>query len=211
MPHYNLEPDEFEIRQEAGVSLYNGGEFESISEIVLTNRHLVLVDSTGVFNIQYYAKYCPLEEITYYQGFPQVTVARIRDREVVQVPFESEAVCFYLHNGNSKRWANAIKQAALGDFEGIAQKDAVIEQVEDLADGAAGIASAIGGGIVGSIVGGIGGIASQVIGNADPTKKRKDLDAAPANRGKCQGCHAPLDGRSGMTVTCEYCGTKQTL
>lgn len=216
MLHYNLEPGEFEIRQESSVYLWSSGEKEPIKEIVLTNKHLILVDSTGVFNVRYYAKYCPLSDIVRYQGIPQVTTARIRADKVLHIPFEDETISLTVEN--AKAWANAIQQAAMGNLEEIAQKDAAIEQVANIADGAKDVASAIGGGLAGTIVGGIGAFATSAIEQAglggiipDSPNKKKDSQGQPAANAKCQGCHAPLSGRKGIEVTCEYCGTKQTL
>ncbi|MDO5335656.1 MAG: hypothetical protein Q4F23_06290, partial [Coriobacteriia bacterium] len=138
----------------------------------------------------------------------------IRDERVLHIPFEDETVSLVFSNNPpaAKKWADAIKQAAQGNIEGIAQKDAVVEQVSSLAEGARGIATALGGGLAGSIVGSIGAVMTSVAGNAPiDEKKPEPSKTSTSSRMVCLGCHAPLSGQPGREVTCEYCGTTQTL
>lgn len=198
MDEYNLEPGEFVIMQEASVVLLEGSGEERLDELVLTNRNLVLVNtaSQGLFKRTRYLKRCPLEKIANPNGIPQAISSKCKNDYRLQVVFADETIALRFPSNpkrTSERWAEGIRNAALGNLSDIRTEDVLPPEVADLVDGAKGLFSAV----------------------LPSGKKRRGSNGAaqrPASTTiKCVGCHAPLTGRVGETVTCAYCDTKQTL
>lgn len=198
MDEYNLEPGEFTIMQESSVILLDRSGEERLDEVVLTNKNLVLVNtaSQGLFKRTRYLKRCPLERIASPNGIPQAIVSKHKNDYRLQVVFDDETVALRFPANpkrTAERWAEGIRNAALGNLSGIRTEDVLPPEVADLVDGAKGIFGAV-------FAGG------KKQSNAPEASKR------PARiTKKCVGCHAPLTGRAGETVTCAYCDTKQTL
>ncbi len=197
MEDYNLEPGEFVIMQEAPAELHSGSDIDRLDEVVLTNRHLILVCSqpTGLFQKRRLLKRCPLEQTLDSQGFPQVVTTQLRDKNILQVLFQGENVSIAFPNKAKQtveRWAAGIRDAAVGNLGEIRTADVIPDELADFVDGAKNV--------VGSIFG----------KKAAPAAAPRVAARATVAR-KCQGCHAPLSGRTGDTVVCAYCDTKQTL
>lgn len=194
MDEYNLEPGEFVIMQEASVKLDDG---ESLDELVLTNQNLVLVNtmSRGLFKREKFVKRCPLTRIRQTGGAPQAMATKYRDSYYLQVVFDDETISLSFPSNpkrTAERWAEGIRNAALGDLAGIRTEETLPPEIAGFVDGARDV--------FGSIFAGSAG------------KKTESRPSAPTRvNGKCVGCHAPLSGRQGETVTCPYCDTKQTL
>lgn len=198
MDEYNLEPGEFTIMQESSVILLDRSGEERLDEVVLTNKNLVLVNtaSQGLFKRTRYLKRCPLDRIASPNGIPQAIASKHKNDYRLQVVFDDETIALRFPANpkrTAERWAEGIRNAALGNLSGIRTEDVLPPEVADLVDGAKGIFGAV-------FAGG---------------KKRSNTPEAskrPARiTKKCVGCHAPLTGRAGETVTCAYCDTKQTL
>lgn len=199
MDDYNLEPGEFVVMQEASVTLLQGRNDEPLDELVLTNRHLILVNtaSQGLFKRTRYLKRCPLSSIVGTRdGDPQVLVSKYRNDYRLQVVFNDEAISLRFPSNpkrTAERWTESVRSAALGDLSNIKTEDYLPPEVANLVDTAKGAFGAI---------------------FAD--SGRHTEQAAESKRGssvttRCVGCHAPLFGRAGSTVTCPYCDTQQTL
>ena len=198
MDEYNLEPGEFTIMQESSVTLLDRSGEERLDEVVLTNKNLVLVNtaSQGLFKRTRYLKRCPLDKIASPNGVPQAIASKHKNDYRLQVVFDDETISLRFPANpkrTAERWAEGIRNAALGNLSGIRTEDVLPPEVADLVDGAKGIFGAV-------FAGG---------------KKQPNTPEAPKRPAritkKCVGCHAPLTGCAGETVTCAYCDTKQTL
>ena len=198
MDEYNLEPGEFTIMQESSAILLDRSGEERLDEVVLTNKNLVLVNtaSQGLFKRTRYLKRCPLDRIASPNGIPQAIASKHKNDYRLQVVFDDETIALRFPANpkrTAERWAEGIRNAALGNLSGIRTENVLPPEVADLVDGAKGIFGAV-----------FAGGKKQA--NTPETSKR------PARiTKKCVGCHAPLTGRAGETVTCAYCDTKQTL
>ena len=184
--------------QESSVILLDRSGEERLDEVVLTNKNLVLVNtaSQGLFKRTRYLKRCPLERIASPNGVPQAIASKHKNDYRLQVVFDDETIALRFPANpkrTAERWAEGIRNAALGNLSRIRTEDVLPPEVADLVDGAKGIFGAV-----------FAGGKKQA--NTPETSKR------PARiTKKCVGCHAPLTGRAGETVTCAYCDTKQTL
>ena len=192
MDDYNLEPGEFVIMQEASVKL---DDDTSLDELVLTNQNLILVTtmSQGLFKRSKFVKRCPLQKIVGAQDSPQVVVSKYRENYYLQVVFGDETISVNFPANpkrGAQRWAEGIRSAAMGDLSSIRTEDYLPPEIASFVDGAKGAFGAL-------FAGG---------------KKRAEENRRPASvTRKCVGCHAPVSGHVGSTVTCPYCDTKQTL
>ncbi len=202
---YNLSPGEVVIMQSGGVVLHSGKDRDVLNEIVLTNQNLILVNdfSTGLFTSQRLLKRCPLDSIACPEGTPQAFLGKKKDEYVLQVVFEQEAVTLSFPDNpkqEAKRWADAIKYAVVGDMESIDTDETPFpDETTDFIDGFRGLASAFMGAPASS--------ASTAPKESKPVKKVVKTKATVC----CMGCRAPLSGNKGAILTCDYCGTKQTL
>lgn len=199
MEDYNLAPGELVIMQEQPVKLGSGPDGEGLDELVLTNQNLILVVSSaqGLFRRTRMLKRCPLAKLRRQDDAPQVFATKYRNEYCLQVAFSDESIALYFPSNPrrlSERWAAAIVRAANGDLSSVSEIGAdgtLPPELTNVVDGARDL--------VGSLFGG-------------GKKTRGDAKAQPTSVTKrCMGCHAPLSGRAGSTVTCPYCDTKQTL
>lgn len=193
MDDYNLEPGEYVILQTMPVNLIDGDQKESLDEVVLTDRTLILVTtvSTGLFSSEKYVKRCPLSHVSYSADEPVVMVLKRGDSYWLQASFEGESISLEFPENpkqEAKRWSAAIKHAIEGEYDSINTNFLPPREIGDFLDNVRGAAKSMG-------------------------FKDKPAEKGPSRRvnKKCPGCHAPLTGIRGHIVTCEYCGTKQTL
>ena len=198
MDEYNLEPGEFTIMQESSVILLDRSGEERLDEVVLTNKNLILVNtaSQGLFKRTRYLKRCPLDKIASPNGIPQAIASKHKNDYRLQVVFDDETIALRFPANpkrTAERWAEGIRNAALGNLSGIRTEDVLPPEVADLVDGAKGIFGAVFAG-----------------GKKQPNASEVPKRPARITK-KCVGCHAPLTGRAGEAVTCAYCDTKQTL
>lgn len=202
---YNLSAGEAVIMQSDGVELLCGKESEELDELVLTNKNLILVNevSVGLFTTQRLLKRCPLDSILCPEGFPQAFLGKKKDSYVLQVAFEQEAITLRFPGNErreAKRWADAIKHTVVGDLDNIETEESKLPpEATSFVDGFKGLASAF--------ISEATETASSAAKAEKPIKKVAKTVAA----GRCSGCRAPLSGIKGAIVTCDYCGTKQTL
>lgn len=209
MDDYDLEPGEFAIMQTDQACFGDDAYAEQLDELVLSNRNIILVASASVSLFKRVSKTykLPLKCIACSNGIPQVMTLKKGADYQVQVVFETETISFAFpvdQKRTVERWADAIRRAAVGDLAGIQTEDpAVPKELLDLADGAKQVFGAVfatGAAAAGS--------ASSIPSVPAQVKKAKK---PPMVTQKCSGCHAPLSGRKGSMVTCEYCGVKQAL
>lgn len=202
---YNLVPGEVLIMSSEGVVLIEGKERQGLDELALTNKNLILVNevSTGLFSSKRMLKRCPLDLIACPEGIPQAFLGKRRDEYVLQVVFADESLTLWFPDNEkceAKRWADAIRCAVVGDIDGIeTEKSPVPKEVTGLLDG------------VGGFVGAFLAEASDTAHEATRPRQTPRKTVPPKTAAKCLGCHAPLSGSKGGVVTCDYCGTKQTL
>ena len=120
MEDYNLDPGEFVIMQETPAELHSGKTVDKLDEVVLTNRHLILVCSQqqSLFQKRRLLKRCPLEQTLDSQGFPQVVTTQLRDKNILQVLFSGENISVSFPNKSKhtiERWAEGIRNAAVAE------------------------------------------------------------------------------------------------
>lgn len=192
MGDYNLNPDEFIVMQENNVELYVGDDTETLNEIVLTNQNFILVNevSTGLFKTERYLKRCPLSKLHFVDDVPQAVVSKIKNFFVLCVPFEGETIVLGFADPTRRtaaKWSNAVKQAAVGNFDGVADE------------------------AVGVVAGIAQGLSNSLFGAPKQSQPKNEVKRSSTVAKKCSGCHAPLSGRQGQTVTCSYCDTVQTV
>lgn len=198
MDNYNLEPGEFVILQESSVTLYEDSAETKLDELLLTNQSLILVNtaSRGLFQHTRYLKRCPLNEISRPNDVPQVMAMKYRNDYRLQVVFRDETIVLRFPANpkrGAERWAGAILSVSQGNYSDVQTGDYLPPEITNLVDGA-----------------------KDAFGSLFPGGKGRTAKTAPESRStsttsKCVGCHAPLAGRTGATVTCPYCDTKQTL
>ena len=193
MDDYNLEPGEYVILQTLPVNLIDGKQVKPLDEVVLTDRTLILVStvSTGLFSSERYLKRCPLAHVSYSADEPVVMALKRGDSYWLQASFEGESVSLEFPENpkqEAKRWSAAIKHAIEGEYDSINTSPLPPREIGDLLDNVKGAAKSLG-------------------------FKDRSQEKGSSRRisKKCLGCHAPLAGIKGHIVTCEYCGTKQTL
>lgn len=202
---YNLGPGEVLIMQSEGAVLLSGKDEIDLDEVALTNQNLILVNevSTGLFSSQRLLKRCPLESIACPEGAPQAFVGKKHDMYVLQVAFAEEGITLHFPSNEkreAKRWADAIKYAVVGDIDSIDTEATPLgNDVTGLIDGVTGFVSAF--------------VSEATSATKEVSKKNNPPRKTVAGKAtaKCSGCHAPLFGTKGSIVTCEYCGSKQTL
>jgi hypothetical protein len=201
MKSYNLDQGEYVVLQCSDVGLMNDGSVDPLEEVVLTNKHLILVANVfeGVFRSSRYLKRLPLEQALDDMGVPRTAVTKVRDNYLLNVAFEDETIslCFSGLSGGSataaRRWERAIANAAVGDLDGIDAGSELGDTVGDLLEETKGAVGAL-------------------FGTAGQSRKKAEQYQRPISVTKrCVGCHAPIVGRKGAVVTCSYCDTKQTL
>lgn len=202
---YNLQPGEVVIMQGNKAVLHSGKDREALDEIVLTNKNLILVNevSTGLFTTQRLLKRCPLDSIACPEGSPQAFLGKKKDEYVLQVVFEQESITLAFPANpkrEAKRWADAIKYAVVGEVDNIDTDESPLpNDVANLIDGFKGLTTAF--------ASEAASFTSTVSKASKPVKKVVKTKATM----RCIGCRAPLSGNKGAILTCEYCGTKQTL
>ena len=185
--------------QEPSWLLWEDEDEAPLKELVLTNKHLILVNevSQGLFKRTTMLKRCPLEQLVDQQGSPMLVVSKLNGKWWLQASFGSEVIRLRDQAGTrrgAEHWADALRKAILGDYAAISPDAITSPELSQLVDGARNIFS--------SIASGIGAVA--------PSSKTKTNAPAMVNA-QCPGCHAPLSGRKGSLVTCPYCDTKTTL
>ncbi|OUO33633.1 hypothetical protein [Olsenella sp. An293] len=195
MDDYNLEPGEFVIMQEASVKL---DDDTTLDELVLTNQNLVLVTtmSQELLRRSKFVKRCPLSRIRGSQEEPQALVTKYRESYYLQVVYPDETISVTFPSNtkrSAERWAEAIRNAAVGNLSSIQPEDTLPPEIADFVDGAKGAFGAIFG------------------GGKKPADKNGASQRPSSVTKRCMGCHAPITGRAGSTVICPYCDTKQTI
>lgn len=202
MDEYHLEPGELVIMQTEGASFPSSEKTLRLDKVVLTNRNLILYASraAGLLNREKLVKRCPLEGACDASGEPRVSLIKQRNDCFLQIAYEDETVTLRFSESDKRQarlWTDAVRAAAVGDFANIKTEERLPGDVADLIDNAKGF--------VGAVFPGFGSKAK-----ADQQQGEGRMRPAVVAR-KCQGCHAPLSGRRGSTVTCPYCDTKQML
>ncbi len=174
------------------------GADESLSELILTDTHLILdiyVDK-GMFNRRHRYDYLPLGEVMCDDGAPCVAaVKKFLSGWSLEVEFKyGKRVFDFFPDSDTQRWADAI-YAQVDRVREMAIERKRVKQLEE---------------------------------NAQLEREKAKVDVAldaesAGNQGhrsserpkvivtKCQACRAPLSGPVGKMVSCAYCDMKQTI
>lgn len=198
MDDYNLEPGEFLIMQEEHVFLGPADNKQRIRAVALTDRTLILVNdvSTGLFRRTTMVKRCPLRRLQRSSNDEaQAFASKLGDTWWLQLPFEGELIMLTFETSprsTAERWAEAIRLATNGNFASIRTQGTLPPEIAGIVNSSRSL--------IENIKGGRGSKRT-----AEPARQDAPVTA------KCVGCHAPLTGRRGTTVTCSYCDTTQTL
>lgn len=194
MKKYNLQPNESLILKSERV-LHGGAMANFTDELMLTNLNLVLI-SKGIFgNVKNIHTY-PVREIKVFNSeaqaklgkhrntWPQVEVYFLRGSEAFAFEKKKEAI----------KWIESINKLVTG-------KSAVIDNDNSMSiPGTEFIAETLKGTI--DTFKGVLGIS--------PMASKHEIEETKA-AGKCIGCRAPITGCKGLTTTCKYCDTEQSL
>lgn len=199
MNTYNLASDEFILLQEDNVKLGTTGSSERLTEVVLTNKHIILVNDVtrGLFKTERLLKRCPLSNLQRYEGEAQTPILKQKDHYCLQLAFADEAISILFTDGSRRtveRWSRAIQNAANGNFNDIDHGDVLPPDLAEFIDGTKDV--------LGSLVG--------KKKTAAPKSKASPVKPKVATV-RCPGCHAPLTGNVGSIATCAYCDTKHAL
>lgn len=148
---YNLEQGEFIVLQQSDVSLVTANGKDPLAEVVLTNRHLILVAnvSEGLFKTSRNLKRIPLEQTLDDIGVPRLLVSRVRDEDVLNIAIADDSVTLSFSQGSksaAQRWEASITSAALGDLSDIRSGNETIDAASDFVESAKGAFGGIFGG-----------------------------------------------------------------
>ena len=208
MADYRLKPNEAMILRESGVYL-EGPLSGYAEELILTSLNLVCIcKAKGLFTLAKEAHVYPLGQIKRFKGNPQVMMGRVGSSPTLDV-YLASGDCLSVRFVSSKKrnirkWAKAIVDVIGGHID-----QSIISSGSDSGSLAGAIRDA------GSQLREAGG---ELLGALGIEPGGTAAGAASANGGsgkqtswKCCSCSAPLRGRRGQTVRCEYCDTEQTL
>lgn len=200
MGAYEPASDELVVLHGERWILDDAGREKQLSEIVLTNRNLVLVNEVqqGLFRKVPMVMKCPLDRVLDEQGAPAVMTTKLKGVWWVQAVFGNEVLRLRNANNNrleAERLATAIKNVALGDLSGVPSESVMPPELAGVVGGAKDL--------LGSIV---GAGASMVREGAGKQANKPAMVSTV-----CPSCHAPLSGRKGTRVTCPYCDSPYTL
>lgn len=201
---YNLKPGELVVMQESSVQLVEGSERQSLEEVVLTNKNLILVMSAqeSLFKRTRYLKRCPLGALCYERDVPQVFACKLKGDYYLQVAFGDESITLHFSDNprrDAERWEKGIRRAASGHPSDVHVGEDLPPEITNIVDGARDLMS------------GLLGASSQSPGKTGGKGAKTKPRASSHTTKKCIGCHAPISGRRGASVACPYCDTKQTL
>jgi hypothetical protein len=171
----------------------HGGLFSAYTdELILTNLNLVLVKKGVLGNSKGIRTY-PLNEIKVYNQEAQARIGKARNGgALLEVYFVNGEEQFSFQSGGKKKvldWATKINEVVTG------QTAPEIGSGPSLA-------------IPGAEL-----IADMWKDTLDVFKSKRGskYDTAARVAAKCRACGAPVSGRQGQPITCEYCGTAQQL
>lgn len=187
---YGLQPNEVVLLKDERVK--HGGTWAGYSdELILTNLKLVIVKK-GAFGGSKGTFTFPLPQIKVHNQQAAVSAKKTAGNYwAVEVYFLNGEETFQLSTGGQKRakeWVAKINEAVTG--------------VAASADASAGRA------LPGADA--VAGVLKDTLGVFKA--KFGAAPAAPASvSSKCAACGAPVTGPQGHAVTCEYCGSVQTL
>lgn len=191
MANYNLQPNEVILLKDESVR-HGGGSLANYSdELILTNLNLVLVKK-GMFGKSKGIHTYPLNQVKVYNHEAQARIGNTRNGAVLEVYFLNGEEQFAFQNGGKKKvldWAAKINEAVTGQS-----------------------ASQVVGGPSKALPGTelVAGMLKDTL-NAFKSKRGSTSDAPATVAAKCSACGAPVAGRQGQSITCEYCGSAQQL
>jgi hypothetical protein len=187
---YNLQPNEVVLLKDE--SVMHGGYLSNYTdELILTNLNLVLVKK-GMFGGSKGILAFPISQIKVYNEQAQALIGKAPNQtSLLEVYFLNGHEKFSFQHGGKRKineWIAQINQVVTG-------KDAPAQQSSGMA--------IPGAEMVASVMKDTLGVFKSKFGNNS---------GAPVKvAGKCQSCGAPATGFQGQAITCEYCGSTQTL
>lgn len=197
------------LLRSGGVSVGGLEADETLSELLLTESHLILdiCVSKGLFKREHRFDYLPLGEVMCDDDVPCASAQKkFLTGWQLEVEFKYSTLVFTFATNaeaKSKRWAACIcKEVSRIREESIERKRAKSRRNESRD----------------AVVPAPQGAAApdDEPSEDNPACGTGDAPVAPRARARivvvrCQACHAPLSGAQGSTVTCAYCDTRQTI
>ena len=191
MAKYNMQPNEVVLLKDDRVMV--GGAFSAYTDaLILTNLNLVLVKKGVLGNSKGIRTY-PVNQIKVYNQEAQTRMGKSRNgTALLEVYFVNGEEQFSFQSGGKKKildWAAKINEVVTGQA-----------------------APEVGGG-PGLALPGAERVAGMLKDTLDVFKSKRGSksDAGPRVAAKCRACGAPVAGRQGQPITCEYCGTAQQM
>lgn len=196
--NYNLMPNEGIIIKAEGIN--NGGTFSGwTDELILTNLNIIHVVRPFI-RVKEIRK-LPLQSVRVINGYPNVIVRQKEDEGLitVQIFFEDgHPETFGFIEGKEHEaveWVDALSQAITGHPSNVIC-------VDEKHSGLFGLGSKV-------------KIVTQTplepLSDLGTRKQAEEKESPKVVTKNCVGCGAPVTGKEGQVVTCEYCDTKQTL
>ena len=211
MASYKLMPNEIVIKQDSCVS--HGGVMAIYTgELILTNYNLIYVNK-GVFGNTKDVLYYPLMQLKQLNGKPHAIVGKLSNGspclEVFMLNGASETFHFQTAaKKTTKSWAETITGTTIGGTANVFASDeddngydpgSLVGQFKEVGDEFKEIGEEL---------------FSAIGFTTNPFKKKANVNNAQTQTmitSKCRFCSAPLTGKRGQTVRCEYCDSEQVL
>lgn len=189
MSEYRLGADEYAILREDRAYHLSGPRGGGYVELLLTNRNLVATRTvTKVFSTSTEVDTYPLKHVKVFNGQAQLLVT---DKTDVEIFFTNGSERFRFPNRKTAaHWVEQMNLLATG------------REAEVMLD--SGVSRALPGAEL---------VSETLKGTYDTFRSRFGAKPpAPVKvAGQCVQCGAPIEGFTGRTVTCGYCGTPQSL
>lgn len=195
MSAYNLKSNESLILKADRV-VHCNSKSNNFSELLLTNLHIVLIASKGIFGNNKSVQTFPIKQIKIFNGQAQVKLGKQRNGSPqIEVFFlHSQETFGFEKKKEAMNWIDNISQLLTGKAaEFTPAERAVIPGTEVVAET---FKSTI------DVFKGTFGMKTK----AD-SKEVTEVNLTK----KCVSCRAPLTGGSSQKITCHYCDTEQTL
>ena len=195
MDKYNLQPNEYFILNNEHV--YHGN---TMGELILTNLNLVHITSKGIFKTTYIPQVYSINQIKVFNGKAQAIIGK--DGKI-DIHFINGVESFKFLNNDTffsgkkaekeaSKWVNSINQLINGQ---VSETDTLVS----------------------SEVTGTGIIVESIKDTFDTVKgsfgirPKSNIEIPKKVVKKCTYCGAPISGKKGQIVSCEYCDADQQL
>ena len=196
MEGLNLRNSEVVLYQEDSISYTYNNRYIGVRELYLTNFNLILVDRS-VFKrqIKNITKHS-LDEINIINDVPHVQI-KSSEQEDVAISFSNNIVTLgFDSRREAKQWKNNIVSIITGDkmqFDNhlpteILGSEELANALYDTVD-----------------------LFKGVFNKKEPVVKQQIKSKVEFVSKNCKGCGAPISGKAGTLIKCDYCDTQQQL